>query len=72
MFFALLYTCHYNKIILSYLIISYDNDECIYNVSLLDLHFCLGYLTVFSLKLDFVPYCFKHIYTKLLSSIAVY
>ena len=26
---------------------SYDNDEGIFNVSLLDLDFCLDYLTVF-------------------------
>ena len=40
--------------------ISYDNDEGIFNVSLLDLDLCSEYLTVLSVfKLYFVPYCFE-------------
>ena len=51
--------------------VSYDNDEGILNVSLLDLDFCLEYLTVFSyilclivLNITAVMNCclYKHIF----------
>ena len=40
--------------------VSYDNDEGIFNVSLLDLDFCLEYLTFLEYELYFVPFCFKY------------
>ena len=40
--------------------VSYDTVEGIFNVSLLDLDFCLEYLTFKSFKVYFVPYCFKY------------
>ena len=41
--------------------VSYDTDKGIFNVSLLDLDFCLEYLIFFrSFKVYFVPYCFEY------------
>ena len=37
--------------------VSYDTDEGIFNVSLLDLDFCLEYLAFLELKVYFVPCC---------------